>query len=213
VDDIRREHLRRLIRDSFGDDRMRFCRVAKKSKARVYQLLDPRQRFGDNAARHIVEALGLTDGYFERPLELEEPPATNSREALTFVGDPPTGGGVVARVVIQPDVRLRASHSWQSLVTSIPQSFSVALPDAAMSPDLPPGSVISFKAASEAQSGMGVLVRDREGTLYFREYRARTRSQWQAVARNAAFLPLDSSDDGLTVVAVMVRREVEGSML
>lgn len=222
MDDTRREHLRRLIRDAFGNDRARFGRRVGLSKGRISQLLTAGEVFGERAAKNLVKKLGLAAGYFERPL----PPDTDAaladdishnrvEEMITpYRSTSPQLRGGAAHLPILPPDSVTPSHNWGDIVpTATPEVFSVALPDDSMAPPLPAGSIITFRAATQASSGDLILLSDKDGTLYFREYRERTPTAWRAVAKNPAFLDLDSAGDGLTVLALMVRRSVEGSRL
>jgi hypothetical protein len=65
--EIRRENLRRLLASPrFDGDRAKFCQDAVITKARLSQLLDARQPFGDLAASQLCEKLGLPEGFFNR---------------------------------------------------------------------------------------------------------------------------------------------------
>jgi hypothetical protein len=213
MDNTRRDNLRRLIRDAFGDDRARFCKLAKLSKGRISQLLDPDEVFGELAAKNLVKRLGLDRGYFER--ELPGDPTENSSTADTLgKTQPPKMRGGVAHLPIFAAVNVAPSQTWGDIVPdNLEHVFSVALPDDSMAPEAPAGSVITFARSSSATSGQGVLLTDKDGSIYFREYRARTATTWQAVAKNSAFLPLDSAADGLTVIAVMTHISKAGSMI
>lgn len=189
--------------------------------------------------RGVADAMGITPQAVRAILigETKSATATNNAAAASYFGchptwlatghghpnwqdESPVGGaptqirGGLAHLPILSPATVTPSHKWGDIVpTSTPDVFSVALPDDSMAPDLPKGSVITFAAATTAKSGEGVLLTDKDGSMYFRQYRARTATAWQAVAKNPDYLPLDSVIDGLTVIAVMTRRHVEGSML
>lgn len=85
--------------------------------------------------------------------------------------------------------------------------FWTKLPDDSMAPRAPAGKLVCFDATMTAQPGDGVLVRDRTGGFYFRQYKAGPAGRWAAHAINTAYEPLDSERDGLEVVAVLKGEE------
>lgn len=84
----------------------------------------------------------------------------------------------------------------------LPGEFETELPDNAMAPEAPRGARCIFLRGVAPEPGDWVLLRDADGTLYCREYRALRGGQWRAHALNPAFLPLDSATHGLQVLAV-----------
>lgn len=213
MDNTRRENLRRLIRDAFGDSRARFYKLTKMSKGRLSQLLDPEQRFGELAAKNLVKRLGLDSGFFERDLS-GDPNETITTSPTPQKGESTRMRGGVAHLPILPAATVTPSHTWGDIVPAdLPAAFSVELPDDSMAPDLPRGTVITFATATAAESGDGILLTDKDGSLYFRQYRARTATAWQAVAKNPAYLPLDSAADGLTLVAIVTNVNKAGSKI
>lgn len=216
--EIRREHLRRLLRDKFGDDRARLYSLLEIGKSRLSQLLgdDPDEAFGELAASRIAEKLGLPKGYFERPLE----PQTDGPLKGDAVSAQPVKSGTsknetspqlrggLAHPAIRPTATVAPSHSWGDIVTALlPEIFSLALFDDSMAPKAPVGTVVTFTTLRQARSGDAVLLKDKDGNHYFREYRERTPTHWQAVASNPAYLALDSIADDLVVLAVFDHME------
>lgn len=84
----------------------------------------------------------------------------------------------------------------------LPAELQVVLRDDAMAPLAPAGVTVKFNRQRTAAPGDGVLVRDGEGALYFREYRARLGGAWEAHATNPAYPSLASDLHQLQVVAV-----------
>ena len=93
---------------------------------------------------------------------------------------------------------------WEELpMADLSQPFQLVVTDDALGPVIYPGCIARFKPNGTPRPGWPVLVRDRTGTHYLRDYVAGPLGRWQAVARTHGFAPLDSEVDGLTVVAVM----------
>lgn len=86
----------------------------------------------------------------------------------------------------------------------LPPTFSLVVKDDAMAPDLRVGHQAIFSTSKDPAPGNNVLLVDNEGHAYIREYQQRRPGHWQAVARNAAYQPLDSITDGLRVLAVQI---------
>lgn len=92
---------------------------------------------------------------------------------------------------------------WEQLMDRpLEPEFQTTAPDHAMAPDVPRGARVIFVTGVEPEPGDFVLVADASGAHHLREYKQLRPGHWQAHARNAAFLPLDSQRDGLRVLAV-----------
>jgi transcriptional regulator with XRE-family HTH domain len=120
-------------------------------------------------------------------------------------GTPDTVGRGLAHDLSQPrSIVNPTTIEWDELMArELPETFALAVKDDAMAPLLNVGNVARFSTSRAATPGKRVLVADRDGHAYIREYRVRRGDHWQAVALNAAYEPMDSVADGLTVLAVM----------
>jgi len=64
---IRRKRLADLLKSArFNGDRSAFCGSAGISKGRLTQLLDPKEAFGDVAAKNLCDSLDLSQGWFDQ---------------------------------------------------------------------------------------------------------------------------------------------------
>lgn len=96
--------------------------------------------------------------------------------------------------------------AWGDLmvIAVLPQSFTVAMPDDSMKGSIERGTVLVFETNSDPVPGHGVLVEDKDGNRYIRQYRKGRGDSWNAYAKNeAAFDSLESERDGLKVLACM----------
>lgn len=96
---------------------------------------------------------------------------------------------------------------WESLLTQeLPKRFVLRIRDDAMAgqdqASLEPGHQAVFETDREPRAGRNVLVRDKGGNVYIRAYHPRTPTHWLAVPKNPAFGTLDSTIDGLVILAV-----------
>jgi len=93
-----------------------------------------------------------------------------------------------------------------AVIADLPIRFRLPMPDDAMAPDTPRGTVLVFDRQQTPAFGHGVLVQDAAGLRHVRRYAQGPAGRWKAEARNSAYLSLDSAD-GLQVLAVVVARE------
>ena len=92
-------------------------------------------------------------------------------------------------------------------IDDLPDIFWLTMKDNAMAPRAGAGKRVCFSKLLQARAGDGVLVCDKSGALYFRELRPATADRWVAHATNGVFAPLDSANDGLSIVAVLMAEE------
>lgn len=148
------------------------------------------------------------------PIPAREPPATYGIER-----HPPSVGtklrGTQAQVLSQQDIIVAPKLDWDSLRmhSTLPSEFYARLPDDAMAPLAPEGTVVKFRRGTAPSPGDGVLVRDQAGGVYFREFRQGVANRWTAHPTNPAYLTLDSEADRLEVVAVFCGLEGRWSRL
>ena len=120
----------------------------------------------------------------------------------------PADPGVIVHPVAQDMSHPRYHHApkqipWGALMTTaLGPEFQTELVDSAMAPELPAGARVILVTGIEPEAGDFVLISDRHGNHYLREYRILRPGVWQAHALNPAFLPLDFVRDGLKVLAV-----------
>jgi SOS-response transcriptional repressor LexA len=80
----------------------------------------------------------------------------------------------------------------------------VALPDDAMAPRAPAGTLVKFDSTRQANPGDGILVVASTGQIAFREYRLRLGGAWEGHATNPAYPSLLSTTDALKIIAVFI---------
>lgn len=100
-------------------------------------------------------------------------------------------------------------HTWEfivsAVITDLPKRFRLAMPDDALSPSTPRGTLLIFEPDAAPAFGHGVLVEDEAGQRYIRKYAQGPAGRWLAVANNPAYLSLDSAD-GVRVLAAVTWR-------
>lgn len=95
---------------------------------------------------------------------------------------------------------------WRNLMgANLSQPFELEVTDDALADEIGKGCIARFHGAGsrEPTPGRPVLVRDRDGHHYLRDYERGPGDRWRAVARKPGFAPMDSEEHGLEVVAVM----------
>ena len=95
----------------------------------------------------------------------------------------------------------------------LPNEFETQAPDTSMTPRIPRGARVIFQGSLTPLPGDVVLIKDRAGNLYIREYRVQRPGSWVAFADNSAFLPMQADEHGLVVLAVCdgVRQRFSGA--
>lgn len=133
-----------------------------------------------------------------------EPNMLNERPAL--YGRTPADPRGVAHSLSDHTPRIPpTSIGWEALsVSKLPKHFELQVRDEAMSPLLRLGNFAEFTTARAPRPGDVVLLTDRDGEAFIREYRVSRGTHWQASAMNHGFQTLDSVHDGLTAHAVLI---------
>lgn len=90
------------------------------------------------------------------------------------------------------------------MAEELARQFRVVLPDNALAPDLLQGDELLIDRNVTAEPGDLVLVRDKSGHHYARFYRQRQAGEWQAVAVNPSYEPMNGPELGLKVVGVCI---------
>lgn len=129
----------------------------------------------------------------------------NQQHAPEGVGSHP-----VAHELIQPQPEDEpAKPAWEFILSApasdLPKRFRLPMPDDALAPSTPRGTLLLFETAAAPVFGHGVLVEDSAGQRYVRKYAQGPAGRWLAVANNAAYLSLDSAD-GVRVLAAVTWR-------
>ena len=96
--------------------------------------------------------------------------------------------------------------TWEDLsVLDLNRPFELVVLDDALAPEIFRGCVAQFEPVSlrKPVAGRPVLVRDKDGAHYLRDFEQGPSGRFQAVARQRGFAALDSEADGLLIVATM----------
>jgi transcriptional regulator with XRE-family HTH domain len=196
MQNARRRRFLQHFETALGSSREALMRRTGYTKGRISQLFDDEQAFGEKAARNLASRLGLAEDFFEADHETRLPSGPV----------PPVAHSMSLDDLRLPPVELQ----WGDLMKTgeLPDQFQVRVPDGPLAPLVPAGALVTFDTTiSEIRPGDGVLVRDREGALHFRRYRAGAAGRWEAFANSEAYRQLDSERDGLTIIGVYVGAE------
>lgn len=98
------------------------------------------------------------------------------------------------------------------VMKKIPTAFEVVLSDDAMAPEFPIGTVVKFRAGTDAVFGNRVLLRDRTGELHFREYAQNFDGEpFEGHATGRGFADIKPRQHGASVIAIKTGYYVEGA--
>lgn len=93
---------------------------------------------------------------------------------------------------------------WEDLMTvDLSQPFELEVKDDALAPEIFTGCIALLDPDRAPEPAWPVLVRDRDGNHYLRDYETGPGTRWSAVARARGFSPMDSEAFGLTIIAAM----------
>jgi len=81
--------------------------------------------------------------------------------------------------------------------------FEIDVIDDALAPEIFTGCIAMMDPDRPPEPAWPVLVRDKHGGVYLRDYEAGPGSSWRAVARARGFRAMDSESDGLVILAAM----------
>jgi len=121
---------------------------------------------------------------------------------------PPNPWGV-AHDMAHPPYTVPPSVTWEDVMKAkepLPNEFVMAVPDDALAPQTPRGILLIFSTLLPPEPGKGVLVEASDGRRYVRRYGEGLGGEWEAQARNDAYVTLKSGRDGLALLAVVSGR-------
>lgn len=123
----------------------------------------------------------------------------------TGEGSPHPNRGETQNLTDARNIPSRPKLSWAELMhTELPPEFRLQVRDDAMAPEIRPRDWVSLSTSRKPRAGRPVLFKDRDGNIYLRNYLERRPGHWIAEATNKAYAPLDSLQDELQVLAVMI---------
>lgn len=191
ISEIRHANLLNLIEEAGGVSRL--AEKVDRSHSQISQLKnrsrhsksgEPRE-MGDDMARHIEQKFALRTGWMdsEHPIE----------------------GGV--KIENLYGFTVPPITKWEDLMQESKKSdlIRVVVQDDALPAEAPKGSeLIMSTRAIKPRHGEVVLVRDMHGTMYLRLFAEGRAGAWRAIATgpDGVYLNLDSTEDGLVLVAV-----------
>lgn len=185
----------------------------KRKAGRTYSywrdlLQSDKKSFGEKVARSIEPDLGLPRGWLD---QLHDPhdPTTNAQS--------PKGGhrveGAQMGVVLAEAISVipfedPPTISWERVLSTepLPPLFKLAMPDDALAPKTPRGTLFIFSTTGEPADGDLVLVRAATGRPYLRLHFDGAGDDWEVRSRDAAHPPLQRDRDGLVRLAVALFR-------
>jgi len=161
-------------------------------------MVDPKKSFGEKTARDIEERYPLPRGWLDVPHDDREP-----------VPQPGQVNSAVAQPVILDEFTVPSTLRWEDLekMEQLPERFTVVMPDDALAGHIDKGTGLIFERDLAPAPGKTVLLADAEGHRFIRLYALVRGDHWQAQARAAGYVTLDSREHGLKVLATMKWRE------
>ena len=193
------------------------ARQCGRSQQQVHSWFTNSRMIGERLARALEDKLGLSRyALDERPgtsVALQVSEATPHEGGSKTVAEqvtkrardvPIINWAELAAMLDEENAVIRGNRpSLETYAAASNKAKFLAMPDDSMSPDVQQGDHLLFDPTEAPRAGDVVLVRC--GAEYFvRSFRPRTAYVFEALAQNQNYQPLNSKDDGLAVVGVMV---------
>lgn len=89
------------------------------------------------------------------------------------------------------------------MTADLNRPFELEVMDDALGPEIFKGCIALLDPHRAPEPAWPVLVRDRDGNHYLRDYEAGPGGRWSAVARSRGYQPMESEEFGLTIIAAM----------
>lgn len=182
----RRDRLRAWVEANGGQaDVVRKYRLTTAQRSYLSQCLGDYD-FREKSARNWERRFKLPPGYLDSRKQGGKTP-----------------GSYMAHAASLDLYTLPQEISWEEVMTGqAPDVFSCAMPDDALQPTTPKGTVLLCRKDIEPVIGDGVIVSDKSGAHYVRRYTQGPGGTWIAQADAPGYATL-SSRDGIKVVAVV----------
>lgn len=192
VHEVRRARLKQLLGGMSAAELSRRSGVAATLITRY--LYEPATKgaknLGEQNARKIETAAGKPPGWLDRQH------SSAGRQSPE-----------VAQILSQVQNTIRPiTMQWELILITdeLPKEFTLPVRDDAMTPRLVRGGLAHCSTAAKHGPRDLVLIADSDGELYIREYAELTPTHWRGVAAQPGYLPLDSREHGLRVLAKVV---------
>ena len=174
----------------------------------ISRLEDGRSAGSPSMAR-ICDVLRVSINWLEGRDETEPDPnrLTEAREALAAILPKKSAqnGGLRAHQMSQDPAKINPTKVvWECVLeVPLPERFALDVRDTAVS-GMAVGDIAIFVRSTEIHPGRVHLIRDGDGNVYIRRVIERKPGHWIASSDSPAFMPLDSVDDELQVLALQV---------
>lgn len=218
VSNIREIRLQRLLEllDEHKGVKKALAATIGKAPAQVSQWVSGVRTITEESAREIEKMARKPVGWMdmqpsEPALSVREPSPPvyfNNTPLITQLGN----DSFIQKIKIFQDEKYFTWELFLTSTNSLPKRFTLEMPDDAMGPSTPKGTVLVCETGSTATIGHGVIVRDRHGDIHVRRYVQGVGGRWTAQAASPAYASLSSDIDALEIIAIVKGKMLDGSM-
>ncbi|RTL40542.1 MAG: XRE family transcriptional regulator [Burkholderiales bacterium] len=217
-----RERLEWAMQQKGGISQSELARQVGVKPQSIQHLLDPKKNAqGSSHTAKIAKALGVSPEWLASGAGPREPTTVESllaalKESGLAAAIDPSIRPRIFEILLGPErgvahdlSQARNTESlprirWEDLMTAdLSRPFELEVIDDALAPEIFKGCVALLDPQRAPEPAWPVLVRDRDGNHYLRDYEAGSAGRWSAVARTRGFAPLDSETYGLQIIAAM----------
>jgi len=198
----RQANLELLIKEVGGPTQLAL--LAETPKTHISALRRGSRGIGDALAAKLEQACDRAPGWMDR--ESVRAHVAASGESSSIRESVTDYRGVALDLSQARPILATPRIEWEQLMQDgLPERFDLVLRDDALGEQGKKGEIGKFSTIARPIEGRGVLFTDRDRNPYVRIYQLRTVGRWAAVSANPqAYGTLDSEQDGLQLLAVMV---------
>lgn len=220
-----RERLEWAMKRADGISQSELARRVGIKPQSIQHLLDPKKNaLGSSHTPNIAKALGVSSNWLASgeggPLQIDNLHIISQLRALraqSWTADKDADDPTYLQQLLDEAIegvahdmsQARNTESlprmkWEDLMTAdLSRPFELVVIDDALAPEIFKGCIALLDPKRHPEPAWPVLVRDRDGNHYLRDYEAGAGDRWSAVARARGFSPMDSETYGLKIVAAM----------
>ena len=196
----------KLARERRGFDQERLAAAVGKNQTTISRLENGKAA-GSGAMARICQVLNVSIDWLEGREEAEPDWLSEERHQLSAILPKTSAqnGGLQAHQMSQENAIINPTKVvWECVLeVPLPERFALDVRDTAVS-GMAVGDIAIFVRSTEIRPGRVHLIKDGDGNVYIRRVIEKKPGHWIASSDSPAFMPLDSAEDGLQVLAIQV---------
>lgn len=160
--EIRRENLRKALKDRFDGVPADLARSIERDDAYVWQLLNGVRNIGEKVARHIERTLKMLPGDLDHVAGMLSEPAPEPYRKIPVVGTAQLGEDGFH---LEMGFPVGHGDGFVSYASRDPNAYALRVKGDSMRPRIKPGEFVLVEPNQPPQAGEEVLVRTKDGRV------------------------------------------------